>query len=95
MGNNYTYEYTDTFGGESNYSCVKRGCVTMPELTHYGYDETNGYTKASKVMERELMRKVKAECGLTGIRGVRESGGDSITFRPYGMATILFINWTD
>ena len=95
MGNNYTYEYTDTFCGESNYSWVKRGCVTMPELTHYGYDGTNGYTKASKMMERELMRKVKAECGLTGIRGVRESWGDAITFRPYGMATILFINWMD
>ncbi len=36
--NTYRIEYTDTFGGQANYSWVKRKTVSMPELTHYGYD---------------------------------------------------------
>ena len=27
----YSYEFTDTFGGEANYSWVKRGTVSVPE----------------------------------------------------------------
>ena len=30
----YSYEYTDTFGGEANYSWVKRGKVTANNFTH-------------------------------------------------------------
>lgn len=89
---NFEYEYTDTFGGEANYSWVKRGSVTMPELTHYGYDGQSGYAKANKVMERELVKKVKAELGLTGVRCQRSSVGDSIELRPVGSNTIIFIN---
>lgn len=33
----YQIELTDTFGGEANYSWVRRASVTVPELTHYGY----------------------------------------------------------
>ena len=39
----FSYEYTDTFSGEANYSWVKRGTVSVPELTHYGYDGSRGY----------------------------------------------------
>ena len=95
--NKFKYEYTDTFGGEANYCWVKRGAVYVPELTHYGYTgSTDGsYSKANKAQTREVMRQVKAELGLTGVRGAKESWGETIVFRPYGMATILFIDWND
>lgn len=95
MSNTYQYEYTDTFAGEANYCWVKRGKVSMPELTHYGYDGSQGYTRANRIEKRELMRKVKAELGLTGVRGVTYSQGDFIEFRPYRMCTVLFINWCE
>ena len=90
----YAIEYTDTFGGEPNYSWVKRKTVAMPELTHYGYDGTH-YAKPAKIFDRELMRKAKAAVGLTGVRGVTYKHGDDIEFRPYGSATVLFINYRE
>lgn len=93
--NTYEYEYTDTFAGEANYCWVKRGKVTMPCLTHYGYDGSSNYSKANKTAMRELMKAVKAELGLTGIRGRTYHHGDMSEFRPYGMSTVLFINWSE
>ena len=90
--NAYSVELTDTFGGEANYSWVNRQSVTMPELTHYGYDGARGYTKANKAFERELMRKAKAAVGMTGVRGKREDIGDTVAFYPYGSRTVLFIS---
>ena len=87
----YQIEYTDTFGGEANYSWVRRATIVMPELTHYGYDGGANYSKANRVYGRELMRRAKAAVGLTGARGKRESYGETITFRPYGCNTVLFI----
>ncbi len=95
MSNFYEFEYTDTFAGEANYSWVRRGKVSMPELTHYGYDGSQGYARANRIEKRELMRKVKAQLGLTGIRGTRSDCGDTIEFRPYGCCTVLFINWVE
>lgn len=93
--NTYTVEYTDTFAGEANYSWVKRATVSVPELTHNGYDGSQGYAKANKRQERELMRKAKASMGLTGVRGVKHSTGDAIEFRPYRSATVMFITFKD
>lgn len=96
MTNKYDVEYTDTFGGEANYSWVKRAVITMPELTHYGYDGgTGGYTRANRINNREVMKAAKAAVGLTGVRGVTYHQGDTSEFRPYRMATVLFINWHD
>ena len=95
MADIYAIEYTDTFAGEANYSWVRRANITMPELTHYGYDGATNYARANHLFERELMRRAKAELGLTGIRGRKDSYGDSIAFYPYGMATVLFINWKE
>lgn len=95
MSNTYVYEYTDTFCGEANYAWVKRGTVSMPELTHYGYDGATNYGKSNRVSNRELMRRVKAELGLTGVRGVTNILGDTIVFRPYGVHTVLFIDYSD
>lgn len=95
MANVYQYEYTDTFAGEANYCWVKRGKVTMPELTHYGYDGSGNYWKANKAMERELVKKVKAELGLTGIRCNREEWGETIVLRPRNSCTIVFIDYCE
>lgn len=92
MTNTHSIEYTDTFSGEANYSWVRRASVTMPELTHYGYDGGTNYAKANRVYERELMRKAKAAVGLTGVRGVRSSHGETIEFRPHGSCTVLFVS---
>lgn len=91
----YLVEYTDTFGGEANYGWLRRATVTMPELTHYGYDGGTNYSKANRIYQRELMRRAKAAVGLTGVRGVRCDYGDGFEFRPYGMATVLFVNYSD
>jgi hypothetical protein len=91
----YNIEYTDTFGGEANYCWVKRKTVTMPELTHYGYDGGQGYSKANKVFQRELMKKAKAVMGLTGRRGSVSNYGDTIEFRPYGSCTVMFVSYCD
>ena len=91
----YQIEYTDTFGGEANYCWVNRATVTMPELTHYGYDGATNYSKANKVYQRELMKRAKAAVGLTGARGRTASYGDMIEFRPYRCATVLFITSND
>lgn len=91
----YQVEYTDTFAGEANYSWVKRATVTMPELTHYGYDGSSGYAKANRAYQRELMRRAKAAVGLTGVRGETHAHGDTYEFRPYRSATVLFVTWLD
>ena len=91
MTNRHEIEYTDTFGGEASYSWVKRAVVTMPELTHYGYDGGSNYAKANKAYRRELVKRAKAAVGLTGVRGVRSDHGDMMEFRPYGSCTVLFI----
>lgn len=91
MSHSHTYEYTDTYCGEANYSWVRRGTVTMPELTHYGYDGSSNYVRANRIYERELVKRAKAAVGLTGVRGRTYRYGDSIEFRPYRMNTVLFI----
>ena len=91
----YAVELTDTFGGEANYCWVRRARVTMPELTHYGYDGGTNYAKANRTYQRELMKRAKVAVGMTGARGVTTSYGDGYEFRPYGVCAVLFVTWTD
>lgn len=91
----FNVEYTDTHAGEANYAWVRRARVIVPELTHYGYDGSNGAGRALKIQTRELMRRAKAAMGLTGTRGVRESIGDTEEFRPHGCNTVLFVSPAD
>lgn len=95
MLNRYQVEYTDTFGGEANYAWVRRATVTMPELTHYGYDGSTNYSACDRVFRRELMRRAKAAVGITGMRGTSSNFGDNLEFRPYGSNTVMFINYDD
>ena len=91
----YNIEYTDTFSGNANYSWVKRASVTMPELTYYGYDGSTNYARANKIFKRELMKRAKAQLGLTGTRGVTYDHGDMIEFRPYRSCTVIFLTYAD
>jgi hypothetical protein len=93
----YSYEYTDIFAGQANYCWVKRGTVNVPELIHYGYTgSTDGsYSKANKAQMREVMRLVKDQLGLTGVRGTRESCAYAEVFRPYRSDTILFVEFKE
>ena len=92
---NFAVELTDTFGGEANYCWVKRATVSVPELTHYGYDGAQGYAKADRAQHRQLMRKAKAAVGMTGVRGKTELVGGDIEFRPYRMCMVMFVTYRD
>lgn len=91
----YQVEYTDTFGGEANYSWCRRAKVQVPELTHYGYDGSTNYTKANKAQRRQIMRKAKLAVGLTGARGRTIDDGYTIEFRPYRQCTVMFVTYAD
>ncbi len=93
--NRYTYEHTDTFAGEANYCWINRGAVTMPDMTHYGYDGAQGYAKANASFERELVRRVKADLGFTGHPCRKESWGDTIALYPRGMCQVIFISFDE
>jgi len=73
-----SYEYTDTFGGEANYSWAKRG----------------EYQESIKTPDALIVKKVKALVGLTGVRCKRIHHGDMIELRPEGRATVLFITFS-
>lgn len=82
----YAVEYTDTFGGEANYCWVRRSVVS-------GRMKTDDWDP--KKEQQVVMRQAKRAMGLTGVRGVTTSYGDSYEFRPYGMCTVMFVNWID
>jgi len=67
-------EYTDTFGGEANYSWVKRENLELPV----------------NLSDRAIMRRAKKAMGLTGVRGKTIVYGDMWEFRPYRSATVMF-----
>jgi hypothetical protein len=72
----FKFEYTDTFGGEANYSWVRRCEIEAPE----------------NISDLALMRRAKKWAGLTNVRGRSEDWGDSLAFYPRGSCTVLFIN---
>ncbi len=69
------YEHTDTFGGEANYSWVKRGEIEMPD-------------NASDI---QIVRKVKRILGMTGVKCNREDWSGQIVLRPRGVCQVIFI----
>ena len=72
----YIVEYTDTFGGEANYSWVRRAEIEAP---HH-------------VTNRMIMKRARRALGLEGIRGrIIGIYGDTLEFRPYNTCTVLFI----
>lgn len=75
----YLAEWTDTYGGDANYSWVKRATIKAD----------------GDMSDLALMRRAKAAMGLSGVRGVTVSLGDGYEFRPYGMATVLFVTYSE
>lgn len=71
----FTVTYTDTFGGEANYTWVKRTTIVVK----------NANVKRVKVSAKKAV-------GLSGVRGRWEDYGDDLIFRPYGSATVMFVN---
>ena len=71
----FKFEYTDLFGGEANYSWVKRHEVELPE----------------NISDLALMRRAKAWAGLTNIKGRSDNYGDQLSFYPRGHCTVLFV----
>lgn len=71
----FKFEYTDTFGGEANYSWVKRNEESLPR----------------NISDLSLMRRAKKWAGLTNIRGRVDNWGDTLAFYPRGYNTVLFI----
>ena len=95
MTNKYQIEVTDTFGGEANYSWVKRETITMPELTAFGYDGGTNYVASNKRFNRQLVRKAKAFAGWTGLRCKVEDHGDMVVIRPNNACMVAFVTYQD
>ena len=71
----FKIEYTDTFGGDANYSWVRRATIEAP----------------AEISDTALMRRAKKALELSGVRGRRESWGETLVFYPYRSCTVLFI----
>ena len=74
-----TFEHTDTFNGESNYSWVKRHTI-----------ETN-----KELSRLVLVRKAKAFAGLTNVRCEVSDFGDMIAIYPKGLCQVVFITYNN
>lgn len=68
-------EYTDTFGGEANYSWVKRAEFEMPD------NATNN----------QITKKAKAAIGLTGVRCSTVELWDGFQITPINSCTTVFV----
>ena len=71
----YHCELTDTFGGEANYSWVRRESLELSE----------------DLTDRQIIRRAKAALGLTGCRCRTSNCGEGWELRPYNSCTVLFI----
>ena len=71
----FNCEYTDTFGGEANYSWVRRASIELPD----------------NATDRQIVRAGKAALGLTGVKCKKWDSGDFIELRPVGSCTVAFI----
>ena len=78
----YVVEYTDTFGGEANYSWLKRAWVD-------GSNDAMAWVDGSN--DRRIKRAAKAAMGLTGVRGTWDTIGETLMFHPRGSCTIVFV----
>ena len=76
---NIQWELTDTFGGEANYSWVRRGTVETKPNEDYS--------------DLTAIRRVKKAIGWNGIRCKVENWGDDIALRPVGICQICFITF--
>ena len=76
---NIQYEITDTFGGEANYSWVKRGTIETKPGEDYS--------------DLAAVRRVKKAAGWENLRCKREHCGDMIVLHPVGQCIVMFITF--
>jgi hypothetical protein len=72
----YQAEWTDTYGGEANYSWVRRATIEA----------------LGDVSVRAIVRRAKRELGISGVKGRTYDHGAMIEFRPYRMSCVMFIH---
>lgn len=94
MAHLYEIELTDTFGGEANYSWVRRGTIAVPEWDKFSDWDGNG-RREPKGYQAYVMREAKRKAGLTGVRGRTYSVGDGYEFRPHGASVVLFVTYKE
>ena len=75
----FDLEITDTFGGDANYSWVKRLDIDLP----------------AQASRRQLVQKAKALAGWTGWRCKVYDFGDLIRIEPNGAAIVAFVTFKD
>ena len=73
------WEMTDTFGGKSNYSWVRRGVVDTKEGEDFS--------------DLAAVRRVKKAIGWNGLRCKVDNYGDTIALYPVGMCQVCFITF--
>ena len=76
---NIQWEVTDTFGGEANYSWVKRGVIETKPMEEFS--------------DLAAIRRVKKAIGWNGLRCETSDYGDTIELRPCGYNTVCFITF--
>ena len=69
-------EVTDTFGGEANYSWVRRYTIEVRE----------------DASDRSMMQAVKKACGYTGIKCERDDYGGVTALWVRGQCVVIFIS---
>lgn len=72
----FDLEFTDLFGGQANYSWVRREELLI----------------APGASDRQILRAAKKAMGLSGVRCRREDLGELIALYPSGSLTVLFIS---
>lgn len=70
-------EITDTFGGEANYSWVKRRTLELPENTS----------------DHAIVRRVKKEIEWNGWKTRTDNYGDMIVLHPRNACIVCFITF--
>ena len=73
---NFLVEYTDTFGGEANYSWCDRETISLSDCA----------------TDRQIVLASKEAVGLSGVKCDREELGEMIVIRSRGSCTVVFIN---
>lgn len=68
-------EMTDTFGGEANYSWVRREYVDLPD----------------DASDLRVVRAAKRALGISGQRCTWETWGEMLVLRPRGWCVVVFI----
>jgi hypothetical protein len=80
----YQVEITDTFGGEANYSWVRRYLIDNPTSEH-----------ASRAYRRDLVKRAKAAAGWTGRPCTTYWDSYMTIIRPKVDCQIMFITYHD